>query len=104
MVGVAGWNPMCGVLGDGEEKGLSEPMDVLEVSSTPRVSTSRLSLSTTVPSARRACSKSSSVRETRRCERPCASDCRRGCRPPGNEVGGTSERGDGCRNREARVV
>lgn len=71
MVGVAGCD--CGALawararafggGVGEANGLIEE---LEVSNTPRVSTSRVSRRSTVPSARKACSKSSSVREIRR--------------------------------------
>ena len=77
--------------------------EVLEVSSTPRVSMSRLSLSRTVPSASRACSKSSSVRERRRWPCPWRSLGPTGWRPLGNEDGGTGDRGDGWRNSEARV-
>lgn len=67
------------------------------------MSTSRLSLSTTVPSARRACSKSKSVRDARRGRPPLTSLEATGCRPAGNDDGGTGDRGDGCRNKEARV-
>lgn len=88
---------------EGEEYGLANGlMDV--VSKTPRVSMSRLSLMTTVPSARRACSKSSSVREMRRWRLP--SRAATGCRPAGKDDGGRGDRGDGCwcRNSDARMA
>lgn len=105
MVGVAGCTPMRGVLGggSGDEKGLEELKEVLEVSSTPRASTSRLSLRTTVPSARRACSKSKSVLDTRRLASPWTSFGPTGWRPAGKDVGSGGDRGDGCRNNEARL-
>lgn len=59
MVGVAG---ILGLRGDGEED--VKEMEAFERSA-PKLSTSGPSLRSTVPPARRACSKSSSVRETR---------------------------------------
>lgn len=104
--GEAGWKPIWGVLGggDGEEKGLKELIDALYVvSRTPRVSMSKLSLMTTVPSARKACSKSKSVRETRRCKLPLTSFEPTGCSPDGNAEGGAVDRGEGWRNSGARM-
>lgn len=79
----------------------------IEVLSTPSEFMSTPSLSMTVPSARSACSKSRSVRDTRRFKGlvPVGSSEVPGCKPMGNAVGGTTERV--CvtfgRNIEARV-
>ena len=90
--------------GSGDEKGLSdEAKEGLDVSSTPRLSMSRLSLMAMVPSARRACSKSKSVLETRRFTSPWTSPGLTGRRLAGKDVGGTGDRGDGCRNSGARL-
>ena len=59
MVGVAG---ILGLRGDGEEE--EKEIEAFERSA-PKLSTSGPSLRSTVPPARRACSKSKSVRETR---------------------------------------
>ena len=101
MIGVEGWRPRyprCGG-GDGEEE---RAMEVFERSA-PSSSTSGPSLSKTVPPARRACSKSSSVRESRRPPDPLTSFDPTGCRPAGNDEGGTVDRGDACLKRDARV-
>ena len=103
-------------------------MEEMELSSTPSKSTSRPSLNTTVPSARKACSKSNSVLETRLFERkipfavlvaaaaaaveleveveeeePWKSLDPIGCKPEGKDDGGTGDRGEGCLNNEATV-
>ena len=77
-------------------------MDAFERSA-PSSSTSKPSLRSTVPPARRACSKSKSVRETRRPAGPFRSLDATGWRPVGNAEGGTGDRGDGCLKSEARV-
>lgn len=80
-------------------------IEVSDRSSAPRPSrsTSRLSLRTTVPPVRRASSKSRSVREMRRPASPLASLEATGCRPAGNEDGGTGDRGECCLKRDARL-
>lgn len=96
MVGVAG---ILGLRGDGDEE--EKEMEAFERSA-PKLSTSGPSLRSTVPPARRACSKSKSVRETRlaawRSLDPTA------WRPDGKEEGGAGDRGEGCRKRDARLA
>ena len=96
MVGVAG---IAGLRGDGEE--VEKEMEALERSA-PKLSTSGPSLRRTVPPARSACSKSRSVRETRReawrLLGPTA------WRPDGKADGGAGDRGDGCLKRDARLA
>ncbi len=101
MIGVDGCSPrypLCGG-GEGDEESAIEAFE----RSAPSSSTSRPSLSRTVPPARRACSKSSSVREVRRPAIPWVSFDPTGCRPVGNDDGGTGDRGDVCLKRDARV-
>ena len=101
MIGVEGWRPRyprCGG-GDGEEE---RAMEVFERSA-PSSSTSKPSLSTTVPPARRACSKSKSVRESRRPASPLMSLEATGWRPAGNDEGGTGDRGECCLKRDASL-
>ena len=73
------------------------------MSPTPSLSTSRPSRRTTVPPARRACSKSRSVREERRPAGPLMSLEATGWRPDGNEEGGTGDRGECCLKKDARM-
>lgn len=56
-----------------------------------------------MPPARRACSKSRSVREPRRPDWPLESLEATGWRLDGNEEGGTGDRGEGCLKRDARM-
>lgn len=96
MVGVAG---ILGLRGDGEEE--EKEMEAFERSA-PKLSTSGPSLRSTVPSARRACSKSKSVRETRLAAWGLLGPTAR--RPDEKEEGGAGDRGEGCRKRDARLA
>lgn len=82
--GVAGWGRggFSFIGGAGEVKSRDVCAGLL---SAPNELTSTLSASFTVPSERKACSKSMSVRDIRRLELLDAT----GCKPPGKAVGGT---------------
>jgi hypothetical protein len=99
-VGVDGVTPMRGPLGRlfGGERGVFGEGPGL--STLPSELMSNPSFNITVPSARSACSKSKSVRDTRRVT--VRSLLATGASPDGNELGGAGDRGVG-RNTEARV-